>query len=92
MNCKILIRDYLMEKHMFYRYRYYVALLVTLLVVNLLVYGYDLKYLSILSVYLVSFLVFFIVVGMFNMICINCISNEEYDAMVRNCQKCMKRS
>ena len=89
MNCKVLMRDYLINKQSFFYYRIFIALFITLLIVHIIIINYSINNLPILSIYFIAFLVFFIVQFFFNTIAVRCFSNEEYDALVRKCQLCM---
>jgi len=74
-----------MEQQKWYKFRYAISLLVTLLVLNILIYYKDLP---ILFIYLIAFITFFLVLFILNLGCANSISNEENDALVRRCQMC----
>ena len=89
LNCKVLMRDYLINRQSFFYYRIFIALFITLLVVHIIILNYSLTVLPILSIYFIAFLIFFIVLFLFNTIAVRCFSNEEYDALVRKCQLCM---
>jgi hypothetical protein len=89
LNCKVLMRDYLINKQSFFYYRIFIALFITLLVVHIIIINYSINTLPILSIYFIAFLVFFIILFFFNTIAVRCFSNEEYDALVRKCQLCM---
>lgn len=83
------MRDYLINRQSFFYYRIFIALFITLLVVHIIILNYSLTVLPILSIYFIAFLIFFIVLFLFNTIAVRCFSNEEYDALVRKCQLCM---
>jgi hypothetical protein len=89
LNCKVLMRDYLINRQSFFYYRIFIALFITLLLVHIIILNYSLSVLPILSIYFIAFLIFFIVLFLFNTIAVRCFSNEEYDALVRKCQLCM---
>ena len=89
LNCKVLMRDYLINRQSFFYYRIFIALFITLLVVHIIILNYSISTLPVLSIYFIAFLIFFIVLFLFNTIAVRCFSNEEYDALVRKCQLCM---
>ena len=89
LNCKKLMRDYLLEKHPVFYYRYIIALFCTLLIINIIIYSFNINTLPILSIYLASFIVFFAIVWIFKTTAARSFSNEEYDALVRKCQMCI---
>ena len=89
LNCKVLMRDYLINRQSFFYYRTFIALFITLLLVHILILNYSFSVLPVLSIYFIAFLIFFIVLFLFNTIAVRCFSNEEYDALVRKCQLCM---
>jgi hypothetical protein len=89
LNCKVLMRDYLINRQSFFYYRIFIALFITLIVVHIIILNYPIRTLPVLSIYFIAFLVFFIVLFIFNTIAVRCFSNEEYDALVRKCQLCM---
>ena len=89
LNCKVLMRDYLINRQSFFYYRIFIALFITLLIVHIIILNYSINTLPVLSIYLIAFLIFFIVLFIFNTIAVRCFSNEEYDALVRKCQLCM---
>lgn len=89
LNCKVLMRDYLINRQSFFYYRIFIALFITLLVVHIIILNYSLTVLPILSIYFIAFIIFFLVLFLFNTIAVRCFSNEEYDALVRKCQLCM---
>ena len=89
LNCKVLMRDYLINRQSFVYYRIFIALFITLLIVHIIILNYSISTLPVLSIYLIAFLIFFIVLFIFNTIAVRCFSNEEYDALVRKCQLCM---
>jgi hypothetical protein len=89
LNCKVLMRDYLINRQSFFYYRTLIALFITLLLVHILILNYTLTVLPVLSIYFIAFLIFFLVLFLFNTIAVRCFSNEEYDALVRKCQLCM---
>ena len=89
LNCKVLMRDYLINRQSFFYYRTFIALFITLLLVHILILNYSLSVLPVLSIYFIAFVIFFIVLFLFNTIAIRAFSNEEYDALVRKCQLCM---
>jgi hypothetical protein len=89
LNCKVLMRDYLINRQSFFYYRTFIALFITLLLVHILILNYTLTALPVLSIYLIAFLIFFLVLFLFNTIAVRAFSNEEYDALVRKCQLCM---
>ena len=83
------MRDYLINRQSFFYYRTFIALFITLLLVHILILNYSLSVLPVLSIYFIAFVIFFIVLFLFNTIAIRAFSNEEYDALVRKCQLCM---
>jgi len=89
LNCKVLMRDYLINRQSFFYYRIFIALFITLLIVHIIILNYSIGILPVLSIYLIAFFIFFIVLFIFNTIAVRCFSNEEYDALVRKCQLCM---
>jgi len=89
LNCKKLMKNYLLEKQPVFFYRYIIALLCTILIINLMIFYLNINTLPILSIYLASFIVFFFVVWIFNITAARSFSNEEYDALVRKCQLCI---
>ena len=89
LNCKVLMRDYLINLQSFFYYRTFIALFITLLLVHIIILNYSLTVLPVLSVYFIALIVFFLVLFLFNTIAVRCFSNEEYDALVRKCQLCM---
>ena len=89
LNCKVLMRDYLINKQSFFYYRMFIALFITLLLVHILILNYTLTVLPVLSIYFIAFIIFFLILFFFNTIAVRCFSNEEYDALVRKCQLCM---
>ena len=89
LNCKVLMRDYLINRQSFFYYRTFIALFITLLLVHILILNYTLPVLPILSIYFIAFVIFFIVLFIFSTIAVRSFSNEEYDALVRKCQLCM---
>ena len=89
LNCKVLMRDYLINRQSFFYYRTFIALFITLLLVHIIILNYSLTVLPVLSVYFIALIVFFLVLFLFNTIAVRCFSNEEYDALVRKCQLCM---
>lgn len=89
LNCKVLMRDYLINRQSFFYYRIFIALFITLLLVHIIILNYSLTVLPVLSVYIIAFLIFFLVMFLFNTIAVRSFSNEEYDALVRKCQLCM---
>ena len=54
-----------------------------------MIYYFNINTLPILSIYLASFIVFFLIVWIFKTTAARSISNEEYDALVRKCQMCI---
>ena len=89
LNCKVLMRDYLINRQTFFYYRTFIALFITLLVVHIIIINYPINTLPVLSIYFIAFVIFFLVLFLFNTIAVRCFSNEEYDALVRKCQLCM---
>ena len=89
LNCKVLMRDYLINRQSFFYYRTFIALFITLLLVHILILNYSLSVLPVLSIYFIAFVIYFIVLFLFNTIAVRAFSNEEYDALVRKCQLCM---
>jgi hypothetical protein len=89
LNCKVLMRDYLINRQSFFYYRTFIALFITLLLVHIIILNYSLTVLPVLSIYFIALIVFFLVLFLFNTIAVRCFSNEEYDALVRKCQLCM---
>lgn len=89
LNCKVLMRDYLINRQSFFYYRTFIALFITLLMVHIIILNYSITVLPVLSIYFIAFLIYFIVLFLFNIIAVHCFSNEEYDALVRKCQLCM---
>jgi len=89
LNSKVLMRDYLINRQSFFYYRTFIALFITLLLVHILILNYSFSVLPVLSIYFIAFLIFFIVLFLFNTIAVRSFSNEEYDALVRKCQLCM---
>jgi hypothetical protein len=89
LNCKVLMRDYLINRQSFFYYRTFIALFITLLLVHIIIINYSIKVLPVLSIYFIAFIIFFLVLFLFNTIAVRCFSNEEYDALVRKCQLCM---
>jgi hypothetical protein len=89
LNCKVLMRDYLINRQSFFYYRTFIALFITLLLVHILILNYSISFLPVLSIYFFAFVIFFIVLFLFNTIAVRSFSNEEYDALVRKCQLCM---
>jgi hypothetical protein len=89
LNCKVLMRDYLINRQSFFYYRTFIALFITLLMVHIIILNYSITVLPVLSIYFIAFLIFFIVLFLFNTIAVRSFSNEEYDALVRKCQLCM---
>jgi hypothetical protein len=89
LNCKVLMRDYLINRQSFFYYRTFIALFITLLAVHIIILNYSLTVLPVLSIYFIAFIIFFLVLFLFNTIAVRCFSNEEYDALVRKCQLCM---
>ena len=89
LNCKVLMRDYLINRQSFFYYRTFIALFITLLLVHIIILNYSLTVLPVLSIYFIAFIIFFLVLFLFNTIAARCFSNEEYDALVRKCQLCM---
>ena len=83
------MRDYLINRQSFFYYRTFIALFITLLLVHILILNYSLSVLPVLSIYFIAFVIFFIVLFLFNTIAVRAFSNEEYDALVRKCQLCM---
>lgn len=83
------MRDYLINRQSFFYYRTFIALFITLLVVHIIILNYSFTVLPVLSVYFIAFLIFFLMLFLFNTIAVRCFSNEEYDALVRKCQLCM---
>lgn len=89
LNCKVLMRDYLINRQSFFYYRTFIALFITLLLVHIIILNYSLTVLPVLSIYFIALIVFFLVLFLFNTIAVRCFSNQEYDALVRKCQLCM---
>lgn len=89
LNCKVLMRDYLINRQSFFYYRTFIALFITLLLLHILILNYSLTVLPVLSIYFIALIIFFMVLFLFNTIAVRCFSNEEYDALVRKCQLCM---
>ena len=89
LNCKVLMRDYLINRQSFFYYRTFIALFITMLLVHIIILNYSITVLPVLSIYFIAFLIFFLVLFLFNTIAVRCFSNEEYDALVRKCQLCM---
>lgn len=89
LNCKVLMRDYLINRQSFFYYRTFIALFITLLLVHIIILNYSITFLPVLSIYFIAFLIFFIILFIFNIIAVRSFSNEEYDALVRKCQLCM---
>jgi len=89
LNCKVLMRDYLINRQSFFHYRTIIALFITLLLVHIIILNYPITFLPVLSIYFIAFLIFFVVLCVFNIIAVRSFSNEEYDALVRKCQLCM---
>ena len=83
------MRDYLINRQSFFYYRTFIALFITLLLVHILILNYSLSVLPVLSIYFIAFVIYFIVLFLFNTIAVRAFSNEEYDALVRKCQLCM---
>ena len=83
------MRDYLINRQTFFYYRTFIALFITLLVVHIIIINYPINTLPVLSIYFIAFVIFFLVLFLFNTIAVRCFSNEEYDALVRKCQLCM---
>ena len=83
------MRDYLINRQSFFYYRTFIALFITLLLVHILILNYSLSVLPVLSIYFIAFVIFFIVLFLFNTIAVRAFSNEEYDTLVRKCQLCM---
>ena len=77
------------QSPIFFYYRTFIALFITLLLVHIIILNYSLTVLPVLSVYFIAFIIFFLVLFLFNTIAVRCFSNEEYDALVRKCQLCM---
>ena len=89
LNCKVLMRDYLINRQSFFYYRTFIALFITLLLFHIIILNYSITFLPVLSIYFIAFLIFFVVLFLFNTIAVRSFSNEEYDALVRKCQLCM---
>jgi hypothetical protein len=89
LNCKVLMRDYLINRQSFFYYRTFIALFITLLLVHIIILNYSITFLPVLSIYFIAFFIFIVVLFIFNTIAVRCFSNEEYDALVRKCQLCM---
>lgn len=89
LNCKVLMRDYLINRQSFFYYRTFIALFITLLLVHIIILNYSITFLPVLSIYFIAFFIFFIILFIFNTIAVRSFSNEEYDALVRKCQLCM---
>ncbi len=83
------MRDYLINRQSFFYYRTFIALFITLLLVHIIILNYSITVLPVLSIYFIAFVIFFLVLFLFNTIAVRSFSNEEYDALVRKCQLCM---
>ncbi len=89
LNCKVLMRDFLINRQSFFYYQTFIALFITLLLVHIIILNYSITVLPVLSIYFIAFLIFFIVLFIFKTVAVRSFSNEEYDALVRKCQLCM---
>ena len=89
LNCKVLMRNYLLQKIPAYKYKHWIALLMALIVSNIIIWTFDLEYLPVLSVYISAFLTFLIILCIIYFASAHSISNEELDALVRKCQLCI---
>lgn len=89
LNCKILMRNYLLQKIKVYNGRYWIALFCTLIVANIIIWSFNNHYLPIISIYIASFITFSIILIIIYFACAHSISNEEYDSLVRKCQLCI---